>query len=103
MLIKCKRCENIFPKEYSSEYQKCPKCDWEFSHQDNYEKSNHDDYDDRDDDYDDKKANKEYYKKQEADEEYEEYRRYGGENPLRKSENYFSSAYNYIHGKIKPY
>lgn len=85
--IKCKRCQDPIPEEYSSHYEICPECDWELSNQDNYNESNHNDYDDK-----------------EADREYEEYRRYGrGENPLGKPEDYFSSAYNYIHGNIKPY
>jgi hypothetical protein len=93
MSIKCKLCQDPIPEEYSSDYEICPECDWELSQQDNPYESG----------YDDKSENKEYYKKQEADREYEEYRRYGGENPLGKSDDYFSPSYNYIHGNINPY
>jgi hypothetical protein len=96
MSVKCKLCQDPIPEEYSSDYETCPECDWELSHQDNYDKSNYNDCDD-------KRANEEYYEKQKADEKYEEYRRYGGENPLGKSDDYFSSSYNYIHGNINPY
>ena len=37
MSVKCKLCQDPIPEEYSSDYETCPECDWELSHQDNYD------------------------------------------------------------------